>query len=352
MFIQLEFDFDGAELSEKELLAIEHLGMASFRGLHFVVGSRSLLEKLSVLPQLSNFSRVAFKRTLQRLPTFSGLRPAGFFIVVKRDCLEETRNGDLVTAPLRVFSDEIWTERVELLCEDLSDAQLYCELAQRYVQLSPYRGLQVSLRPLGGGGTNVGVELEQRKSQGRVAICVADSDKWHPGDSLGDVAKKCLSVASEALYRLCLIILPVRMIENLLPTSWIAGTQTGRQSIEQVRFLEQMDERGLIKLRRFANFKDAVLICKLIRARPRSDEILSDIQSFTGRAIEIAPCEDGLCGECHFMGGLGGSLPDQVLQCLPNIGRCEVNAQITDGFFPAILMDIVGMGLAAAPIRV
>lgn len=350
MFIRMDFEL--ADLSERELLGIEHLGIAAFRGRHFLIGSRALLDKLGDTHGLSRFAQVAFKRIAQRYATFAAVRPVGDALVVRRDVNEEERHGREIVLPLSRFAEHIWTEQVEILCEDLSDARLYYELAQRALQYSPYRGLHLSLRPCGGGGTNIWDELEQRKSDGRLAVCVVDSDRWHETDSLGDVARRCLAVVRNVLFRIQVFILPARMIENAFPTAWIATTQTGRQFPDRVRMLEELEMNGLTTMRRFANLKEPVAVCKLARAKPKSNRLLADAAEMGVEERAYTPCENAECAKCHVLGGLGTSLPDQVLHCLPKMDKETIKGGLLSDQLSDILSGISNVGLAASPVRV
>lgn len=107
-------------------------------------------------------------------------------------------------------------QKASLICEDLYDISILENAAADHLYKSSLRSFSVKISHDPGGGGNSHRLLEKKAiSDQIITVCVVDSDKPSPLGPLGATAQKCVGVAGDGLFELC--ITNGRSLENALP---------------------------------------------------------------------------------------------------------------------------------------
>jgi len=165
------------------------------------------------------------------------------------------------------FSDSKSVQPTSFLCENIDDVTFYMKLVSIYYPISPV----IANYYHGGGGTTVDVFC-YLKSRKVICLVILDSDVKYPGCDIGDTARRCVNEYKKKVSYIEIKVLNVHEAENLVP---LAFMKTHTQNNCGKRFLEKMNQRGLLHLMRYYDIKKGI----------RKDRALE-------KALYLTFCED------------------------------------------------------------
>lgn len=220
----LSADITAIDFSQdaKSCAALENILSAVFCGYHLLKINSNDIKALK--KQASNFSARS-KAVISRISSqnFQELPNIKYRVVIRKNCEHPIRKGDNEwEIPFDYFSNHATANRTIILAEDYIDAALYDIAAKHYVIKNKLKGFDVSSRPEAGGGSRTKNVLETIISRTEEAcICVTDSDRYSPSDSLSTTAKDCRSSALISKWPAIHVATDARELENILPRKFV-----------------------------------------------------------------------------------------------------------------------------------
>lgn len=206
----------------KSCAALENILSAVFCGYHILKMASNDIKILQ--KQSSNFSARS-KAVISRISSqqFQKLPNIKYKVIISKNCESPIRNGKFEwEIPFDSFSNHATANRTILLAEDYIDAALYDIAARHYVIKNKLKGFDVSSRPEAGGGSRIKNVLETIISRAEEAcICVTDSDRYSPSDSLSTTAKDCSNSALNSKWPAIHVATDARELENILPRKFV-----------------------------------------------------------------------------------------------------------------------------------
>lgn len=222
MLIKISSSFNFDSLNDDAVLIIELLASAHRSGNHFVVSDYEVLEFLSNWEKLSAVAKSTYKmlfRKWSQISTVSRFVNQFVELVPFEEPSSEIIDGrEVVRYPISRIDYNSLTPTT-LMLEDVNDEKTYLMIANWYLMKSGFRiGYRYRLESGGGGriSANFGSFLNKNTSP---IICVVDTDKKYPHDSLGNTAEQLLAVNIEGYPLAKVLVLEVHERENLLPFS-------------------------------------------------------------------------------------------------------------------------------------
>ncbi|AKP32060.1 hypothetical protein [Yersinia aleksiciae] len=98
-------------------------------------------------------------------------------------------NGmEVISVGCKIFSDSASVQKVNLLCEDLSDTSFYIKIGEFYRYLINLETVDIIFKPVNGGGNNTYKNFQSIVSNSGFCLCMLDSDKKHPTGKQGGTA--------------------------------------------------------------------------------------------------------------------------------------------------------------------
>ena len=196
--------------------SIEAAAIAAWRGHHFIFGSRSVLEFISLVSGLTIESKSVIEKCLKNYSTeASHLKSISQRVEIC--CVEQhpvKADGKWIL-PIEHLVDGI--SPTVLLTENLTDAALYKHAAAHYsLDQKSHLVFKVSCRG-GGGSTTVDALKSIIEERREWVICVTDSDKSCPLSPLGAVANQCGEEVANSQWVARHEIIKGRTLENILP---------------------------------------------------------------------------------------------------------------------------------------
>ena len=310
--------FNGGSSQAMKRAAIEEICVAVRRGYHYLFGTRDILSEMFEFPGITPESKAVVDGVRRSYASNAGfLRSFGFRVVVK--------DGIGVS---RKISDKSWEVPVSqvvehgisplgLLGEHSRDAELYKEAAKHFI-LNKKLGISLAAIARNGNGSGTARELTSFVREMREWIlCITDTDKYCPDDTLGDVAASCKKVADETGWVAIHYAIGGRSIENVIPHNFIEDAVQG-ESRDAVAHLKALTATHGLEFADYANLKDGIA-SKWVREQstdtPRRKFwerlVQAEGGSLNACCTGHAVCPKTPCAR-RWIGGFGGALPEQV----------------------------------------
>ena len=348
-----------AGVNNLELMALENIGLSTFHGQHLVTASRQTLASLADETRLSIRARAAYKSVLSRAAEIHAIeREISSKVEVSATLLEPALDGGIWRVPLRSFALAFVLTHPIVLAENLTDAKLYQELGRWYGWHSRLRTLAFFAVPTGGGGSTTSQELRTRvEDHPQFTLCVVDSDRTYPGGPVGDTAAHCREVLPSDLWFARLIVLDVRELENLLPHTWIARTQTGSQSPELCHRLRMLQGAGLSVLTLHTDLKSGFDSCSATQSVTGDlrIQVWEDLQKLPNKSAELTACVQAReclhATACFRLPGLGTTILSQTRDWLASASSEHTREVLANPRLVELARSVFEWGLAAHKLR-
>lgn len=158
------------------------------------------------------------------------------------------------------------------LAENVTDAKVYEIAAKHFIANERLRGLCVAACVRGGGGSEIYPELQEIVAQARqVCLALTDSDARWPDCGQSNTARKCEQLIRDAQIPTGHSGIPVRELENLIPTKILLEIVDGNDILDSVKKLERLI--GLVpEVRCCGDLKDGVNGVRVFQLREGSPE--------------------------------------------------------------------------------
>lgn len=300
---------------EGDHFSLINLALASREGKHVVTGDRRVLRNIAETRELGNAVTAEYRRLYNSSTRWSGLSShLAITARVVRDpsCPATHADRRELLVSLGQFSLPTSQDTV-LLCENELDGRLYQLVGEVYLcRRRELRGLQVQCRVRGGGGSTTSGHLSS--ISGEFFLCIVDSDRRHPTDSIGRTAEDAQAAFAAASPRLGeLYVLPLRAAENLLPYRVVEELSSiDATSRDRFRALAQSDCAQLLF---FANLKKGMLLSEALRLPHRSPQRVfwmsmaskatSNMHGCAKACLASASCADEEACSCWLVPRLG-----------------------------------------------
>ncbi len=310
--------------------AIENLLGAVFSGCHILTGDPKVID--SLLQKKESFSIRSQSVLLEirnRLPQYGALFNR---IKTRAHVCANISNSARVSEneweiPLNAFIDISKVNKALLLTEDQVDAEIYMVAAEHFRVLNKIRGVIVSGRPEGGGGSRIAKRFENIATEELdICLCITDSDRFSPTAIPGFTSRECTKIAEVAGWAVRHRATLARELENLLPHKFIDQTIQHNnfqhaQTWEDIRIKLQADSN----LVSYIDLKEGTRldwVLKMAKGSPDRNYWM-DVSKKLGITASNSECmrrqlcdaTEDIC-ECSLIDGLGPKIAESVLEWL------------------------------------
>ncbi|MBB2918107.1 hypothetical protein [Cupriavidus alkaliphilus] len=364
MIIEFDSSIIDSDAPEGEVrFAIESVCAAVRRGYHFLFSGRAVLDYLLTFPGITKESRVVIDGVRSSYATTAGfLSSFGYRVIIRSDipaCRQVA--GGRWEVPLSSIVDH-GVQPVNLLGENSRDAELYTEAARHYVINNKLGPIQIHGVPRNGNGAGTSQELRRYIEQRREwVVCLTDSDRCCPADSLGDIAQMCAGEVRRGSWVALHAHVSGRTIENVLPHNLVADAVPPelQERVSNVSRLHHLHGSEVIN---HANLKDGVH-AKWIRNLGENSASRNFWEPIAvAEGIDCADCclpqaqcgRDSVC-QRYVLRGFGSALSEHVQRHLEGISPHKA-AERAKSSFNSDLWNAIGkvvclMAMAPKPSR-
>lgn len=229
MIIQFDLSLisDLNDLNTVEWGALDLLARCHGEGKHLLVIDRPLAISLASNHELlSPYSRSVYHRVSQKASTYppEHLSRTSNAILVCKDSSNLARsakqsNANQIPVSLAWFSQSERIQPSHLICEHISDCNVYIALAAKYLNHITLRGMSLSFRKVSGGGHAIDDVIRHTLADHSPALCIVDSDKDSSSSvAVGKTAQDARKSFMKSQHdKACFVMLDARELENLLP---------------------------------------------------------------------------------------------------------------------------------------
>lgn len=255
------------KLIEKVIDGFDNLATSRREGKHQLLGDISVLRYLSNFEPLSKKSKGIYNFLSTNFSTTSGLQhqiDCYLRIVDHSKPFIVNTNGSkrIIQVPISHFSDTETIQKTILLSENEIDAQIYESIGRTSAFECNIGNIVLRLDPIGGGGANTAAKYDQiQKANKRLCLCIVDSDKEFPEDSVKNTASAVLKVDDINRPLTFLKVLEVREAENLIPVMGFSVSCNGDPNKSPViASLSNIEKSDIAESRLFLDLKKNIRI--------------------------------------------------------------------------------------------
>ncbi len=250
--------------------SLDLLAQCTREGHHLVYAEIKLLRVLSLINELSDDANATYAALINRMAMLKKVKAnISDYIVCYIDSESKGifKKDSAVWIPLDWFDSSIKIQPTMLVAENDSDCELYSVIGKLF---SATKNLPtgISFVDMPGGGNTIGLIYKKRQCTVPTPIlCIADSDKSCPNVDFGPTAKKVEFNYDPKNLLSKYEILPVRMLENLLPIKFykeLYGEVPDKK--DGIRFLEELSKDDkLTDVRKYIHFKNGICYEKIAK---------------------------------------------------------------------------------------
>ncbi|MDH1263556.1 hypothetical protein [Pseudomonas sp. GD03944] len=190
-------------------------------------------------------------------------RKFSFYVEVDfQDARSLRFDGDRFVIGYSWATDSSYFQSAQLLAEDYNDFLFFERSAEIYVasnrEVSSICAVKLSCIP--GGGSGIFGVFEETKALNKLFFCIVDSDKNHPGASIGSTASQFYRTQLGYYRNYMLEILECHELENIIPLKIL--TEVAGGELEGLIF----SEPDALCFRKFADHKKGLLVSEAIQS--------------------------------------------------------------------------------------
>lgn len=352
MYIHLDNDLAQSHIwsSLDNLSSLENILAAAYEGHHLVFGEVAILRALKEVKGISRRSEVVLSRLINSYAQYGGsYSKLGFKLIVHAGDGEVkfVSEGNW-SVPLRVCGKLAAVGKPILLAENLVDAKLYEHAAKHYKVINRIKGLRLSARLDGAGGSTTPQRLQHIVQEAEeLCICMTDSDRLSPRDIVSSSAKKCDGLVREARHPVWHVTTNARELENVLPRDIFFECLDVEAGERWNSLLKILDSSG-VSFIDYSDLKEGVSvwwILKLPEASPSRDYWYQVVERMQldeqasdclrrGSCVLNKKAGDELCKGCNVIPGVSRRLAESALSWFD--GRSETKAMevMNKGVYP------------------
>jgi len=343
---------NGSKSQDDVVVAVESIATAHRRGYHLICAERKTLNTLKECPLLSEVTRHIYARAHQRFPQTGEYRKKfvrRVEIIASEGTFELSEEGEckVIRLSANYISNSSIASETIFLSENQSDISFYKKLAQAYMSWSGLGKIYIRCEPRGGGGQTTATEYESiQNRKNRLCLCIADSDRGTPCANIGGTARE-VERRDDVNQPLCeLVILNVREIENIIPTSMYKEAATGDVNwMKGVSFLERLESSKEPDARKYLDIKKGLKLGDILHVSPDSP-----VSKYWLRVLKILKisdkcwaneaCTDKKSCTCIVAHSLGSKILDAVIKVIQQKSGDEVAGMVCELLKPE--WEIIG----------
>lgn len=251
--------FKHAQITSRDIEALENIILSHRNGYHFVTSNRKSLDFLKEMKDLSSISKKQLNILSLDYSTSGNFNEKIFSKIIVKSPNSPMKRIDneidsnikdykyktsIFEMPLDYFNTAEVLEKTRLIAENLEDCNFFQFIGEEFFRK---RNLLCSLKfdLLSGGGSELSKLFKQKITSNHIVFVLVDSDKKNPESCLGNTSQLVLEVFQEHNEDNIIgcEILPVHEKENLVSSviyKYI-GKSTNSIAIKQLEILEKND---------------------------------------------------------------------------------------------------------------
>ncbi|WP_148234877.1 hypothetical protein [Deinococcus maricopensis] len=315
--------------------ALGEVARAHRLGDHLVYAELDLLEKAKDLPSLSESARASFLFMRNRFST-TGPYLSRFNVrlsIVPDDNILEVntlavngRSIEEISISARLVANSNILRRTVLLGENHSDTEFYRIVASTYKASEGISGISIQFDPNGGGGGSTVDEYKHiQDSISRTCLCILDSDRHYPTDSIGGTAQNVLNEDNPNIPTSKVIVTDTLEMENLIPTIIVERLMgLGSATCRPLQAHKNIAASAHGSAMQYVDYKKGLKLFELTTGSPSSDHLSywkPVAEHVLGTPVTHTMCPTGVtCTKkscrCILIPGYGDSIMDKVMSLM------------------------------------
>ncbi|MDU1538290.1 MAG: hypothetical protein E6902_01610 [Paeniclostridium sordellii] len=282
--------------TSKEIEIIEEIARAYSNKRHIIIAKRSVLLYFSKLDILEKKVRSIYTDLYSRSAQYKVYKKT-FVEYIKVTSNEygfrkvEEGNQFIYEVPIDYFNNHKFLRESVLVTENLRDAWVYKSMTKKYIKQVVDINLDINLEEMPGGGNDLSIAYENKIKENRLVICIADSDRKYPEDTIGDTARYAWNIyenhkSDKIIY---MHKLGVREKENLIPPSFYMLCTNGinTESLKNLMKLELLNN-SKSEFLKYVDIKDGV---ELKTYRGENKNCIDFIKNIIEEHPELLACD-------------------------------------------------------------
>lgn len=210
----------------KYVQIFELLAEVRKRGFHFVIPERKLLDKLITITSLNESAQAVYKKIHNKYTSESAIKnSASHFKFI----ISDSENINQYKTRIDKLKSNTFLNLNRLLLENSDDELVINNIIEYYTENKGHNSIDVEWEVMHGGGSTTHNEFKKiTNSALHFTLCLLDSDKKFPNDSIGQTAEKFTKGTHKSVFGKHYI-LEVHELENLLPPKSARSYVYGKQ---------------------------------------------------------------------------------------------------------------------------
>lgn len=236
MIVLLDSSLAGVDYAHPQnMAAVENLVTAYMEGKHYVLADRATAQHLYDQGGLGQRASAGLRRIYSRATENRAMLSAiSRYVKVMSDGPVYS-NGNTLHVPLSEFARSEAVSKTTLLAENVLDCEVLEFAAEHFAIQNGIRGLTLSIRRQGGGGSTIAMEFDNLcKNREGPVLCVTDGDRLCPSNGPSRTSKKCTRIAARTSWLAEHVDLELREIENIIPLELVEDSTDAPEAAEVV----------------------------------------------------------------------------------------------------------------------
>lgn len=340
MIIEVHNSVSSKALNEEDLEKFSSLFRLRRKGKAFVIANISFLQEL-IKQDFGSFDKSNIRKIINDQVVWRNklLSLNTRFVLTSYEKEENMRLQNETGIPHYCFKEFEYTAP-SIIAENLLDISFYKAVVKSYCDdVLKLKGIQLSANEKHGGGATICDVINSHiaNTEG-LALCLLDSDKNHPDDSLGQTAQRVLDQVALDDYTK-IINLNVREVENIIPIDVIERVRhqkSQKTKIKQYKSLLEHDF-SVANPMMFIDLKKGLKICSQREDFcEKTGKYWRTILTTVGNnrecnCVKIKDCT------CIFIDGFGSSLLRDVVT---NSNGIKIEFNNLSGFYKKELTEL------------
>ncbi len=343
------------------LTAIDQIGISIQKGNHAIFANRATFEEIINHNDIGSRTKTWFRSALSRAPQMLGMVDNISIkaeLTLESEKIEVTRtHGKFkLSIPPKEFSEKNLFNSTNLILENISDSDIYTAISQWFSKSKLSANIKTNFSVIDGhGGGTSGVYQEHQNNEDCFTLCITDSDKKFPTDTLGQTALDTTSIDDQGMPLSSHHCLAIHELENLVPLSIlidIANETKSGASNKIVTALESIKNLDTPSPILYWDYKKGIR-CKPISenegAKVYWSEITKDLESFSKTPCTSTPCPSGCDKDLLPQWNQKQAVKDKI-----NTKRMSLKTPTDDyliDIWTEIGKSLIGWGICTEPVR-
>lgn len=242
MFVEINENCIELLDKEKYINFFEQLASYIYIGRNYIFLNKRILEKLYTNKKISEFSRKIYKNIFDNSSIDLSIKNSvNRKIIVTNSVEKEAKliNNEEILMPIDIVIDiDIFINKSNLICENLSDCKFFCYIAEVYRRKKSLTNINIELNRINGGGTTISEVHKDKRLNKEISLTIVDSDQKYYNAPKGETLKKILKENKVPSPMNEIFPLYVHEIENLIPIKMIENYYKNKSEENQTDLIE------------------------------------------------------------------------------------------------------------------